>query len=244
MIFICVLVQQEKWGADIISIIRKCAWCGEDFEVKSLFSRDKYCDKHKKEAQKSRKLKDRINHYKRNKKEVNVKELGTISLGQHARINHPVCYLGFSIPFSEFIDEQKVIKNNSINNNGVTGIYKGEKTNNYVWIDNCETMEYGEPQPSGIQNTHKYATFDDYYYTAKHYLLKERGRCPNPECESTEHYKSDKDICCAGCGWVLEVTTNIMSWTHQDVIDSEVTKKTQNPLTVQNIAWDKYWKEE
>jgi hypothetical protein len=186
-------------------------------------------------------LKDRINHYKRNKKAVNVKELGTISLGQHARLCMPLFYLGVKIPFTEFIDEQKVIKNNCVNNNGVTGIYKGRKTNNNIWIDNCKTMEYGESQPIGIQNTHKYATFDDYYHTAKHYLLKDRGECPHCGCK--DHYKSKIDVSCAMCGLVLEVNTKLMAWTNVDVRESEISKRTSEPLSVQDVAWSKYWNE-
>jgi hypothetical protein len=77
-------------------------------------------------------------------------------------------------------------------------------------------MEYGEPQPCGIQRTHNYASFDDYYHTAKHYLLTGRRECP--ECGCKEHYKTDIDVSCAHCGLLLESTTNIMGWTERDVV--------------------------
>jgi len=207
--------------------------------VKSLFSRDKYCDKHKKEAQKSRKLKDRVNYYKRNKKHEMLKQLGTTTMSVNPNLSEPLFYLGVKIPYSEFVKEQMLIHKESKRNNGVTTIYKKGITNNNVWIDNSCHMEYGEPQPSGIQQTHNYASFDDYYLNAKYYLLKDRGSCP--DCGCKEHYKSDKDICCSDCGLVLEVTSNLMSWTHQDIIDSEKTKKSLNPLTVQDVAWNKFW---
>ena len=166
----------KSWGAGTISFKRVCAWdnCDKEFDVKSLFSREKYCDEHKKEAQKSNALKRRINYYKRNKKREILSRLGTGNEGGHPNLIQPLTYLGFNIPYTEFIKEQQVIKNLLRYNNSVTVIYKGKKTNNNVWIDNCKTMEYGENQPIGIQQTHNYATFDDYYHTAKHYLLKDR----------------------------------------------------------------------
>lgn len=207
MIIICVLVQQDALReAESIAIERECAWCGELFPVKSLFSRDKYCDKHKKEAMKSRKLKDRIRHYKRYKHIKEVNELGTGGLGKSLKICEPLFYLGVKIPFSEFVEEQRVIKNNCNNNNGVTRIYKGRKTNNNIWIDNCKTMEYGESQPIGIQNTHKYATFDDYYYFSISLFLDETPPCP--ECGATTQCKDLKrlDVCCTNskCGLVIK----------------------------------------
>ena len=47
--------------------MRKCAWCGELLQVKSLFSRDKYCDEHKKEARLERNRLRRRKYYQRNK---------------------------------------------------------------------------------------------------------------------------------------------------------------------------------
>lgn len=102
-------------------------------------------------------------------------------------------------------------------------------------------MEYGESQPIGIQQTHNYATFDDYYLNAKHYLLQDRGKCPHCGCK--EHYKSDIDVCCADCGLVLEIQTKIMGWTNVDVRESEISQRTIEPLSVQDIAWNKYWME-
>jgi len=186
---------------------------------------------------KSRKLKDRINHYRKYKKIKEVKELGTGGLGKSAKLVRPLFYLGVKIAFSEFREEQIVIKNNGVNNNGVTRIYKGRKTNNNIWIDNCKTMEYGESQPIGIQNTHKYATFDDYYHTAKHHLLKDRGSCPLCGCK--EHYKTDIDVSCASCGLVLETNPKLMGWTHKDVNDADTLK-----TTVQDVAWNKFWRGE
>jgi hypothetical protein len=233
----------KSWGAGTISFKRVCAWegCEKTFTVQSLFSRQKYCEQHKGEAQKSNALKRRTEYYQRNKRRINIEELGTISLGKRVRFALPLFYLGVKIPFSEFREEQKVIKNNSVNNNSVTGIYKGRKTNNNIWIDNCKTMEYGESQPIGIQNTHKYATFDDYYANAKHYLLKERGECPHCGCK--DHYKSKIDVSCAMCGLVLEVNTKLMAWTNVDVRESEISKRTREPLSVQDVAWSKYWNE-
>lgn len=206
-----------------------------------MFSREKYCDEHKKEAQKSNALKRRINYYKRNKKREILSRLGTGNEGGHPNLIQPLTYLGFNIPYTEFIKEQQVIKNLLKYNNSVTVIYKGKKTNNNIWIDNCKTMEYGENQPIGIQQTHNYATFDDYYHTAKHYLLKDRGECPHCGCK--DHYKSKIDVSCAMCGLVLEVNTKLMAWTNVDVRESEISKRTREPLSVQDVAWSKYWNE-
>lgn len=221
-------------GCDSISIMRKCAWCGEDFPVKSLFSRDKYCDLHKKEAAKSKTLKRYVKYYKRNKRHEVMRTVGTITNSPHPRIGAGIYYLGVKIPFSEFVEEQRIITNMKKGNNSVSTIYKGKKTNNNVWIDNCKTLEYGEPQPTGIQNTHNYATLDDYYHTAKYYLLKNKGTCP--QCGCKDHYKTDIDVSCAECGLILESNTNLMGWTHKDVTDSQVFE-----TTVQEVAWNKYW---
>lgn len=87
-------------------------------------------------------------------------------------------------------------------------------------------MEYGEPQPCGIQRTHNYASFDDYYHTAKHHLLSDRGKCP--ECGCPDHYKTDIDVSCAYCGLILETDPNKMGFTDVDVVDSENTKERKN----------------
>jgi hypothetical protein len=221
-------------SCDKISIKRECQWCGKEFEVKSLFSRDKYCDEHKKEAAKSNVLKAKVAYYKRNKRAINIKMLGTTSIGVNPSLCEPLFYLGVKIPFSEFAKEQILIQKECKRNNGIPTIYKKGITNNNVWIDNSHTLEYGEPQPSGIQNTHKYATFDDYYHTAKHHLLSDRGKCP--ECGCPDHYKTDKDVSCAFCGLILETNPKLMGWTDKDISESQITK-----TTVQSIAWNKYW---
>jgi len=188
---------------------------------------------------KSRKLKDKVAYYKRNKKKEIMRTIGTTTNSPHVRLCDCLTYLGVKIPFSEFVEEQRIVQNIARGNNGVRTIYKKGITNNNVWIDNSCHLEYGEPQPSGIQKTHNYASFDDYYLNAKHYLLKDRGSCP--DCGCKEHYKTDKDISCSMCGLVLEVRTNLMAWTHQDIIDSEQTKNSLNQLSVQDVAWNKYW---
>ena len=217
--------------------MRECAWCGELFEVKSLFSRDKYCDEHKKEAQKSKTLKRYVKYYKKNKQHEIMRTLGTVTNSPHLKICDYLTYLGVKIPFSEFVEEQRIIKNIKKGNNTVSTIYKGKKTNNNIWIDNCKTIEYGEPVPIGIQQTHNYATFDDYYTTAKHHLLSDRGSCP--ECGCKEHYKTEIDISCSECGLILETNPKLMGWTHKDIIDADITG-----TTTQDVAWNKYWRGE
>ncbi len=170
--------------------------------------------------------KSRNKYYKKNKKKSILSQIGTTTLSKH--------------PNTDFEREKTIIQNEKKRTFHTT-TYKGKKTNNNIWIDNCKTMEYGENQPIGIQQTHNYATFDDYYHTSKHYLLKERGSCP--DCGCKEHYKSDIDVCCAECGLVLEVQTKIMAWTNIDVRDSEISQRTIEPLSVQDIAWNKYWTE-
>lgn len=207
-------------GCDSISIMRKCAWCGEDFPVKSLFSRDKYCDLHKKEAKLER---DRLKKRDKKNKSKIMMRVGTDTTSPHLRLIKPVTYLGCDIPFTEFIQEQKVIQNLKKHNN------RGSINSKNKWLDhdtNYGKIEYGETQPCGILNTHNYATLDDYYHTAKHYLLKDRGECP--ECGCKEHYKTDIDVSCAECGLILESNTNLMGATDVDVVDSENTKKRKN----------------
>lgn len=193
-------------GCDSISIMRKCAWCGEDFPVKSLFSRDKYCDLHKKEAQKSKTLRRRVKYYKQNKRREILRQIGTTTIGVKPNICSPLFYLGVKIPFSEFVEEQLLIQKERKRNNSVTTIYKGKKTNNNVWIDNCKTLEYGEPQPTGIQNTHNYATLDDYYQFSISLFLTETPPCP--ECGAKTQCKDLKraDTCCTNqkCGLVIK----------------------------------------
>jgi len=186
---------------------------------------------------KSKTLKRRINYYKRNKQHEILKQIGTTTMSVNPQLCEPLTYLGADIPNTEFVEEQLLIHKEVKRNNGVTTIYKGKQTNNNIWIDNSQTLEYGETQPCGIQNTHNYATFDDYYNTAKHHLLSDRGKCP--ECGCPDHYKSDKDVACAFCGLILETNPKLMGWTNKDVYDSQVLN-----MTTQEVAWDKYWKGE
>lgn len=65
----------KSWGAGTISFKRVCAWdnCDKEFDVKSLFSREKYCDEHKKEAQKSNVLKAKRRYDSKNRELLNKK---------------------------------------------------------------------------------------------------------------------------------------------------------------------------
>lgn len=166
--------------------------------------------------------KSRKKYYQNNKKKSILSQLGTTTLSKH--------------PNPDFEREEEIIKNEKKRTFHTTK-YKKALTNNNIWIDNTQTLEYGESQPCGIQNTHNYATFDDYYHTSKHYLLKDKGKCP--ECGCPDNYKTDIDVSCAFCGLILEGNPKLMGWTHKDVIDSQI-----GDVTVQEIAWTKYWKGE
>lgn len=51
----------------MISFKRICQWCGEEFTVKSLFSRDKYCNLHKVDAKREKNRLIQKRYYQRNK---------------------------------------------------------------------------------------------------------------------------------------------------------------------------------
>lgn len=181
--------------------MRKCAWCGDMFPVKSLFSRDKYCDEHKKEAMKSKTLKRRINYYKRNKMKEQMRP-GTGNEGPHPNLTNPQTYLGVNIPFTIFIREGEIIKNLLKSNNGVTVVYKGKysyakKTTKLTAIDK-PVGQYG------IQLTHNFATLNDYHKEGLNLILKQQTKkCP--DCNQTETTKDQRhaEIQCSNCGLVL-----------------------------------------
>lgn len=190
---------------------------------------------HKNEAKLERDRKKKAKKYKENKHRLNVEQLGTNSLGKHLRLVVPLSYLGVGIPFTEFIQETKVIQKQLSRNKGGKGKYEVK------WIDydyKPTSLEYDKPKPTGTQITHNYASFDDYYKNAKEYhLTVDSGRCK--ECGSNDQYKTDNDVCCAWCGLVLESNPKLMGFTSKDVYDSQVLN-----MTTQEVAWDKYWKGE
>ena len=96
-------------------------------------------------------------------------------------------------------------------------------------------MEYDRPAPLGIQNTHNFATFDDYVNTSITYKLQNRPDCP--ECGCNVHIKDLKhvNICCSQCGLVLEPGEGLMSWTATDTMYAKSSKD------LQDIAWKQYW---
>lgn len=205
-------------------IKRKCAWCGEEFEVKSLFSNDKYCDEHKKEAKREKTFNRVRSHYKRFKHSVDINKLGTDNTGPHPIIDFGIArkytYLGCYIPGIEFWREGNVIQKLLKSNKGVSVIYKGEKTNSNVWIDYQGQAEYGEPAPLGIQRTHNYASFDDYVNTSLGYLMQFRPPCP--ECGCRTHYREVKraTISCHECGLLLSGPPSLGRFSYPDYIDN------------------------
>ena len=210
-------------------VLKICRWCGIEFEAK--YNREMYCDEHKEIAKKDKTAKRRLEYYKRNKRKITTEQLGTGSLGPHLIKNQIVTYLGGNIPFTDFIDEGKLIHKNSCNSQSVTRISKSNNT----FIDYSGTIEYGTTQPLGLQNTHKGATFDDYVNMDITYKLQNRPECP--ECGSTIHIKNLKhiNISCAECGLVLESGEGLMATTHTDKINST------NQRDLQDIGWKMYW---
>jgi len=187
-------------------LIRTCEWCGDEFIVKSAFSQDKYCsDEHKKEAKKD-KTNQRVRKYrKQNKLKDNLRTVGTTTISPHPMINSVMkmscTYLGVYIPYLEFYEEQKLIQNERLRNTSVSTSSKGKRNNNF-WIDYTGTMEYGSKQPIGIQITHNYANFNDYFNMAVSYWMETSSKCP--ECGSTHHLRdvSRAEISCE-CGLLL-----------------------------------------
>lgn len=185
---------------------KTCRWCKNPFTTH--IPNELYCStEHRQEAIKESKRKHRNKIYKNNKKTSILSQIGTTTLSTHPN------------PDSE--REIEIIQKEMKRTFSTTSSKKGIKNNQ--WIDHQGEMEYGEIPPCGVLNTHNYASFDDYYQTAKHHLLTSKGKCP--ECGCPDHYKTDMDVSCAFCGLVLEGNPNLMGATVNDVVDSENSKK-------------------
>jgi hypothetical protein len=210
----------EFCKVDLKTLIREktCRWCKRPFPTH--IPNELYCsDEHREEAIKESKRKYKHEYDKKYAKSIEIERLGTDNTTKHPNPNFD--------RESEIITKLKEETFSTVSNKG-------------RWIDHDGSfgrIEYGETEPCGIQITHNYASFDDYYHTAKHHLLSDRGKCP--ECGCPDHYKSDKDVACAFCGLILETNPKLMGFTSKDVYDSQVLN-----MTTQEVAWDKYWKGE
>ena len=217
---------------------RTCKWCGEplntnDQRVKYHTTNSKGI--HCKEEAKKEKTRLRVQrHYKNNKKE----EIGTFKIPKFT-LNKPITHLGKHIQNTQFINEQEEIQK-LIKNIGVR-VYNKDKLNN-------------------IQTSYKGISPFEYDQFNITFLLENPGPCPicgeklqekdlsrcelicrNPECEGKgglvirgTDYKTNYP----------ESLTNKMSFTQQDIADSETSKRTKKPLTIQEIAWNKFYKNE
>jgi len=174
--------------------LRECR--GDKEDCKKLFfttqSNKQYCDsKCRYNSILESNRKSRKKYYKRNKKKSILSQIGTTTLSKH--------------PNPDFEREKTIVENEKKRTFHTTKYKKG-LTNNYAWIDNCKTMEYGENQPIGIQQTHNYASFDDYYQFSISLFLSETPPCP--ECGATTQCKDLKrlDVCCTNpkCGLVIK----------------------------------------
>lgn len=169
----------------MIIIKRKCEYCGGEFEVKSAFSKTKYCELHR-EAGRAEKIREyKRRSYQRYKKRRNIESLGTINLGPHA--------------LEDPLQEEKVIKKLLPGNKVIPTNIKGKQYNYNI---STNSHEYGDPTPTGIMNTHKGATFDDYSNNAVTYWMEVTGKCP--ECGSTRRLKdrTRSETACK-CGLIL-----------------------------------------
>ena len=207
---------------------KQCLWCKEEFEATRNM---KYCNKHKEAAKREKRRERDRRYYQKNKYKKIVEQKGTTSLGPHMKLIKPITYLGSNIPFTEFLHEYKVIKNNS--SKRVGRISKGKQ---HRWYDNTN-LEYGEPAPIGIMNTHNYATYQDYHTFSV--TIQLRNRKPCTECTDNNQVRDLKraETTCKHCGLVLENTSALMSWTAEDTSHAKGTKD------LQDIAWQRYWEQ-
>jgi hypothetical protein len=163
--------------------IKICNWCGEEFEVN--YGNEKYCcDKHRKEAWLESDRKRRRKYYKNNKKRVILSQIGTTTMSPHRNLN--------------FAREIEIVRNEK-KKIFVTTVYKGK--NNYFKgrIRFTQFIPKTDEVQLGTQQTHNYATFDDYVNNSVEYWMTNMGPCP--ECESKKRLKdlSRCDVSCE-CG--------------------------------------------
>jgi DNA-directed RNA polymerase subunit RPC12/RpoP len=168
---------------------KKCEWCGELFEVKSLFSNDKYCNEHKKEAHKENVRKARNVHYMAYKKVSILSQLGTTTMSKH--------------PDPDFEEEHKLIQKEIKRNKGITTVYKGKRTYNKGFTIFTQFPKINDTH-LGTLITHNYATFTDYSNQHTQNLFNQHiTRCL--ECKSNFIEKDNKHatVNCVDCGLVL-----------------------------------------
>jgi len=196
----------------------------------------KYCEQHRREAQRERSRETSQRHYERFKLKKKLRNIGTTTTNCHL-IKHPgPSYLGSYIPFHEFYYEYQDV----------------HKLRNVTFSKSVRTK--GEIK--GLNGTHQYVTGDDYHTFNVSYTMKAHTRCINPECPTniygdtqgphgaitlTRDLKHCETVC-QTCGTVLnhpgmkDNGGGRMAFTNVDIYKSGLEDQ-----PVQVIAWNSYW---
>jgi len=196
----------------------------------------KYCEQHRREAQRERSRETSQRHYERFKLKKKLRNIGTTTTNCHL-IKHPgPSYLGSYIPFHEFYYEYQDV----------------HKLRNVTFSKSVRTK--GEIK--GLNGTHQYVTTDDYHSFNVSYTMRAYTRCINPECPTNINidYNGAKgpilltrdlkhcETVCNTCGTVLNhpgMNDNgggRMAFTNVDIYKSGLEDQ-----PVQVIAWNSYW---
>ena len=225
--------------------VKVCDWCGEPLEISDkrvkyhlINSKGVHC---KEEARKE-KTRIRTRKYdKKRSKQINIEKLGTPDTYELSKfsLKCPISYLGIPIPYTEFYKEYEEI-HKTVKKLSVRPISKGKKQTKNTQFKGVSPFDY-----------------DLFNITL---LLENAGPCP--VCGDTIQ---DKDItrcelicrnldCEGKGGLVLRGTDykarypdspgNRMSFTSKDIGESQRAKQAGRDLSVQTIAWNKYYKGE
>ena len=166
-----------------------CRWCKKEFETN--IPNKWYCsDKHKLEARRETKRKSQ---QKIRDNDISL-PLGTTILKGKPVIGTKVYYLGAPIPFSEFMNECRAVRNAK---NEIVSTLIGRKKNN-IWV---EYGTYGKIDHGAPTSTSQYRLNSDFNLSVN-YWMETTQKCP--ECEDTEHLRdvSRAEIACS-CGLTL-----------------------------------------
>lgn len=225
------------WRRGIIANKRICNWYGCN-EVIIGRGNIKYCQRHRADARKERSRQTSKRHYDKNKKRINIKEIGTTSKRYHPKLDSGPSYLGVTIPFyAEFESIQKL--KNQLNFKSVRGYSKEGK----------DKLPY------------QYITRDDFHKFNVTYTMRAYRKCPfckDDDNRATMPRMFIKDlkraeIICQKCGTVLNAP-NIpddgkggnMAFTNRDIAISQYKNPAKKPIdmkNVQSVAWSNFFTE-
>jgi len=164
---------------------KTCDWCGIPFDPTHW--NQEYCVDHREEAKKKTSRKTSRDYYNRNKKSQILRQIGTTTMGPH--------------PNPDEGRELEIVEK-ELARISVRTVYKGKQQYSKGRTVFTQLVISADEIQLGTQQTHNYASFDDYVETSVSYWMTSQGPCP--ECESGKHLKDfSRCECACECGLLL-----------------------------------------